>query len=276
MGRLKYTEEELENIKYDYLVNWDGIRTLSKKYKHSDNSIKKILIENGVQLRTHQESCKTRYKINENFFDIHNQNHNMAYIMGLIAADGMISSKDNMIKIELKNIDRKLLEEVNKILQNERDVMDYSRKKNGKVLTTSQLYFYSKKIKDDLSIYNIVPKKTYSSKFLFPDKLDQEFLISYIRGYFDGNGSIYRTTGHSSWQIDTPSESVAKGIIDYFKKYNIILNFNIEEKTNINLYRCITSKKENLKKIYEMFYNDISKENFLFLERKKEKFKSLL
>ena len=58
MGRLKYTEEELENIKYDYLVNWDGIRTLSKKYKHSDNSIKKILIENGVQLRTHQESCK--------------------------------------------------------------------------------------------------------------------------------------------------------------------------------------------------------------------------
>ena len=188
----------------------------------------------------------------------------------------MISSRDNMIKIELKNIDRKLLEEVNKILQNERDVMDYSRKKNDKILTTSQLYFYSKKIKDDLSIYNIVPKKTYSSKFLFPDKLDQEFLISYIRGYFDGNGSVYKTTGHSSWQIDTPSESVAKGIIDYFKKYNIILNFNIEEKTNVSLYRCITSKKENLRKIYEMFYNGISKENFLFLERKKDKFESLL
>ena len=41
MGRLKYTEEELEKIKYDYLINWDGIRTLSKRYKHSENSIKK-------------------------------------------------------------------------------------------------------------------------------------------------------------------------------------------------------------------------------------------
>ena len=31
--------------KYDYLINWDGIRTLSRRYKHSENSIKKILIE---------------------------------------------------------------------------------------------------------------------------------------------------------------------------------------------------------------------------------------
>ena len=34
--------------------------------------------------------------------------------------------------------------------------------------------------------------------------------------------------------------------------------------------------EENLKKIYNMLYNNLSKENSLFLKRKKEKFEGLL
>ena len=51
----------------------------------------------------------------------------MAYVMGLIASDGLVNSKDNMIRIELKSDDKEILEKINSIIENERPIKTYYR-----------------------------------------------------------------------------------------------------------------------------------------------------
>ena len=104
-------------------------------------------------------------------------------------------------------------------------------------------------------------------------KEKQEICVKALTKWFVQEQENYDFKNHDE---EIANLFTSKILLKKLLKYDIILNFNIQEKTNINLYRCITSKKENLKKIYNMLYNNISKENSLFLKRKKEKFEGLL
>lgn len=50
--------------------------------------------------------------------------------------------------------------------------------------------FYSKRMFDDLSNYGIVPNKTYITDSLYLDKITEEFRRDYLRGIFDGDGTL--------------------------------------------------------------------------------------
>ena len=154
--------------------------------------------------------------------------------MGLISTDGCISKVDNQVYIELKRDDRELLEKVNKALKNERPVKDYTNHSKG--YDNSKIYFYNKKIKEDLKLFNIVTNKTYSEDYKHPDLLEEKFVWAHIRGMFDGDGTIYTTTNHSTFRIDTVSKDIADWLVKVFKKENISLNLNVEDKKT---FQCI-------------------------------------
>lgn len=71
--------------------------------------VKTILQENGIYIRNYIESKDNsrKYSIDDNYFKT--QSHNMAYILGLLAADGSVSSKENGVFIQLKADDKKFL-----------------------------------------------------------------------------------------------------------------------------------------------------------------------
>lgn len=259
----------IQDIIYRYEVLRESKRKIRLEYKMSDNLITRILKDNNIKIRNLQEQRISRYKINENFFNPDSQSKEMAYVLGLISSDGCISSSDNQIYIELQKGDRELLEEVNKILENEREVKDYTPSSGYE---NSKIYFFSAKIKEDLKKYNVVPNKTYSKDFIAPAILKKELFIYYLLGYFDGNGCIKSSRDWTAWQIDTPSKSVAEYIQKSLFELGIDINIKEEKRTNITIYRCITYKKANLKKIYELFYTN----NNLYLKRKYEKFSQLI
>jgi intein-encoded DNA endonuclease-like protein len=58
----------------------------------------------------------------------------------------------------------------------------------------SSLSFTSKKIRQAIESYGIGNNKTFKLHNL-PDNLPKEFLTDYIRGFFDGDGSIYEPKG---------------------------------------------------------------------------------
>jgi intein/homing endonuclease len=58
----------------------------------------------------------------------------------------------------------------------------------------SSLSFTSKKIRQTIESYGIGNNKTFKLHNL-PDNLPKEFLVDYIRGFFDGDGSIYEPKG---------------------------------------------------------------------------------
>ncbi len=109
-----------------------------------------------------------------------------AYLLGLLAADGTVSSRAewNHIGLEVQMRDRALIELVNHEIAP--DVQARARDRNGKSYCI--ITFSSARLKQDLCRHGVVPRKT---QFLtWPQDLPIGLEWAYVLGYFDGDGSF--------------------------------------------------------------------------------------
>ena len=277
-GKKKYfTNEQINNICDLYNDGW-CIEPIAEKYGCSRKPIIRVLKENNIEIRLIGDKeysiLRRKYSINDNYFALNKQTNNSAYILGLIASDGCIEQYDNSVYIELQRLDREILEKVNLELENQRPVQDYIN--YSKNTENSKIYFYSKQIREDLVNYNLVPDKTHKIDLDFTYNIKAEYLIDYIRGHFDGDGSIKWTNGCIQWQIDSTSLNTLKSIQNYLlKQYDIKTTIKVhkEPKRKMKLYRIYFYGYENALKLYKLFYRA---ENNLYLKRKQEKYLQLL
>lgn len=177
-----------------------------------------------------------------------------------------------MIVLELQRSDKEILERINLTIKNDRPVKDYE---TGSGYENSKIYFYSRAIKEELATYNIVPNKTYDPNYKFPDKLNEEFYPDYIRGLFDGDGSIKARTGCKVpvWQIDSSSKQIVEKIQEYLSKFGIKTVISAQQKVNIILYRISCHNISGCKKLFDlMYYPGVN----LYMKRKFDRFTSLL
>ena len=264
MRKRVFTQEEIEKVIYNYTVLNMGQKRAGKEFKMNDRMVRRLLEENNIPIKSIQETNISRYKINEKFFDI--ENSDMAYLLGLISSDGCIASNENCIYIELQEADGELLEEINRRLENERPIKYYQTSSGYK---NAKLYFFSKHIKDRLKYYNIVPNKTYSADFNFPALLNKKYWIDYIRGYFDGDGCVKRTSHSITFQIDGLKKEIFEVIQSYLLEFGIetTLTYNIKN-SGLKLWR-LYCYGDNAQKIFQLMYYD---KNQLRLNRKYEKY----
>ena len=254
------------------------IEPIAEKYGCSRKPIIRTLKENNIEIRLIGDKeysiLRRKYDINDNYFALDKQTSNSAYILGLIASDGCIEQYDNSVYIELQRIDREILEKVNLELKNQRPVQDYIN--YSKNTENSKIYFYSKQIREDLANYNLMPDKTHKIDLDFTYNIKPEYLIDYIRGHFDGDGSIKWTNGCIQWQIDSTSLNTLKSIQNcLLKQYGIKTTIKVhkEPRRKMNLYRIYFYGYENALKLYKLFYETGSN---LYLKRKQEKYLQLL
>lgn len=264
-------EEIQKQVIYNYTVLKKGLISSGKPFNLSQRLVKKILQNNDIYIRNYIESKDNlrKYTINDNYFKV--QSHNMAYILGLIAADGNISSKENGVSISLKETDKEILEKINEELNNSRPIKVYERTdRNEKV---AKLLFWSSTIKKDLSHYGLKPNKTFNIEpphFLLP-----EYRISYIRGYFDGDGSISLCKHTPQFRISGASKEIISWIKDCFSiQYNIYTNLRIErEKLSQDRdWYILDYYGDRAKQIYNILYIKDS----LCMKRKYQKFSSIM
>lgn len=194
----------------------------------------------------------------------------MAYILGLIASDGNIAKKENKITIQLSAEDKDILGKIKEITKSSRPLDNYITKNNRDTIKFS---VYSSEWKKDLKVYGIVPAKTFILKP--PNFLQKQYWIDYIRGYFDGDGTIYSTIGcNNRFEIVGASKDVIEQI-RLFLSNNYNITCSLQERTLSNgtkIFKITYSSKEDLIKLYHLFY-DNSK---LYIKRKKEKFQTVL
>ncbi len=254
--RVNFSKEEIKDICESY-KNGEPRKKIAKRYNHTDKVIVRVLQENNIEIRrtsnfNNSKLSNRTYKINDNYFDIHNQSHNSAYILGMLASDGCVAKSQNQIYIELQRQDKEILEKINSEIQNERPVKDYENHSKG--TKNSKLYFFSMQIKKDLSLYNIIPNKTnYNLDFL--RNIEPKYYIDFIRGFFDGDGSIKWSNGTISWQIDSTSLATLEHIQKVLKEYDI--HSKITKKSsivNLQIYRLYFYNYENGLKLYKLFY----------------------
>ena len=270
-------QEVIEKIIDNYTNKKYGLVKSGKEFGYSVNKVKKILKENDIYIRNHYDAMvlanKTRaYKKNENYFS--KESHNMAWIMGFIAADGSIRKDSNSIKIALSIVDKEILEKIKKEIEIENPIKDYITNNGFEI---SEFIWTCEQHKKDLAKYYIVPNKTFKLKP--PTNLNKDFWIDYIRGYFDGDGSINliknsngRGNGNLCWQVCSATPEILEWMINYlYEEYNIPKVSVQMQKRKENLYYFQYSSKAT-RQIYHILYNDSS----MFLKRKRERFEEII
>lgn len=118
---------------------------------------------------------------NESGFDDYSEES--CYWAGFLAADGCVDSKCR-VRVMLKYDDITHLEKLKKFLKSTHTISS-----NTTTYNRCSFEITSQHICDVLELnFNIVPNKT--DKLVFPKHLPSKYLRHYLRGYFDGDGSI--------------------------------------------------------------------------------------
>lgn len=271
---------EIQNKIIDNYVNKHyGQIKAGKEFGVSGFLVKKILKENNIVIRDYSEAAKlsnknrAKYNNNDDYFKT--QSSSMAWLLGFLASDGSLCKTDNSIKIGLSRIDREILERIKKEVGIEANIKDYTTSDG---FDCSCLAWTSQMHREDLKEYSIIPQKTFCLKP--PFKLEKKYWIDYIRGYFDGDGSVNyihsKNNNHSGalrWQVCSATKEILSFIVDFlYEEYNIPkVSIRMEQRKNSPLY-IISYSTLSTRKIYNILYT----KDALYLERKKKKYEEIL
>lgn len=226
------------------------------------------------------------YKLNENFFECID-NEKSAYWLGFLMADGCVNEYKNKRTQEVKSMclsvslstrDRGHLQKFLDDIESNYSVKDEICHLNSKEYEYSRIQISSTKLCKDLVNLNCVPRKSLILKYpvgKIPENLEKDF----IRGYFDGDGSI-SFCEHLQWYKNKGRHYMQKSIYanilgtqEFLEVISEILNKNgiknSIKKYKKNVPEIRMSGVENLLKFAHYIYDDHS----VCLDRKYEKFK---
>ena len=117
---------------------------------------------------------------------------NKAYIFGLLWADGTHSIDFHKIKLDLQNCDIDILQKIKTELQWTGNITSYVAKKGQSYRSeesiVNRIAIVSKQLSTDLQNKGFVSHR--ETAHLPFEYIPEPFIIDFIRGYFDGNGSI--------------------------------------------------------------------------------------
>lgn len=248
-----------------------SITKLSDKYGINRKTIIKYLKERNIEIT----QSYNKVPFNETVFDSIDTEEK-AYWLGFMYADGYITSKSFRIGLSLAIKDIEHLRKFNAFLQyskgmNVTNSHQFGSKekynKSGELMQTVSTVITNKHLWEALNSKGCVPNKSLILKF--PDESifkDKSLIRHFIRGYFDGDGSLglYQ---HSKTNPKLEESLIFVGTQQFLYKVQEYLGVRgfIMQKSNCgpNTFKLgYSTKKAN--KVAEILY----KNAFIYLDRK--------
>jgi len=179
-----YSDEKIHSLYEDYmgLKTWPLSR-FAKTRKVSIYALRHGFRRLGLEVIP-QEVTRRKFPVCDTFFESIDSEEK-AYCLGFLFADGCNSGR--RLEVSLAKQDRDILEIISGwLLCGHVNVKEYkSKKKNTQ--NRVAIYVVSKKLCADLEKLGCVPRKTFVLKF---PEIPQCLHHHFIRGYFDGDGSL--------------------------------------------------------------------------------------
>ena len=219
----------------------------------------------------HVKSCgclRKKYQLDETFFNCIDTEEK-AYILGLIASDGNLTTKPYNVKIDLKRDDEEILYKILDAMNYNFELRHYvqnSRIQNKEYITEiSRMNITNKNIVSKIMEYGIVPNKTEYLDFDF-SCMENKFIRHFIRGYFDGDGSISINKSNRVTISMTANKNTINKFINIFE--GNITNYKPHiYKRNKENDNCLTIMfTKNSEKI--QFLDLIYKDSHIYMNRK--------
>lgn len=275
----KFSEEIINEIlqKYD---NGQSITSLNKEYHTT--KVRDLLIENNRQVPESRKGIggrKRQCTLNENYFQ-ELDSKDKAYFLGFIYADGFItkpSHGQNILGLTLAEIEP--IDKFKKYIQTNKKVGYY--KKTSSYSNKSYEYklaLNSDKLISDIEKLGVIERKTLT--LTFPN-LREDLIPHFIRGYFDGDGSVFL---HKDSREEYSYNEYLGINICGTKEFLIALTKHLpfleegqciykEERKETNCWNLKMASNIRSLELYHYMYKDC---NDLYLSRKREKFENFI
>lgn len=258
INQMKYSEKEIKNFG-EYYKEGHSLKETSEHFNVNYHTLKQLLLRFGYRETTKKLNNQRVEKIT--YFD-NIDTHEKAYFLGLLYSDGYISKTPYGVNIgiALKLEDKYILEYLKKEFNVNNKISVY--KNSAKFSVTCQHLY------NTLSSYGIKEDKSHSD-YIIPSIKD-EFVNSFILGFFDGDGCItIKSTGYSVVSICCNSKIFLENLEKYLNNHGIITRpISTEKREHNDLFVLYLSKRENQIKFKDFIY----KNSKIFLQRKFKKF----
>lgn len=259
----------------DFIKDYNnGLSTIKigKKYDVSYTTVYNYLKKSNVKIRSASERGR-KYEILEDFFDkIDTQEK--AYFLGILYADGCNSTEVNTVRITLTEKDKDILKKLSSLIypNNDRPLgfqpgrINTFNEKQFRSRNSYVLRINNKKISQRLEMLGVTKAKT--STITFPSFLNNDLVPHFIRGYFDGDGSVsFRKSGQ-----------VILSMIGT-KKFCKSIQKIVKQNLNINSTICHAKKGSPMdqfalhgNRVGIKFLNWVYKDAIIYLNRKYNKY----
>ena len=232
-------------------VNYKTLLRYTKKYK----------LKSGVGTQGAR-----KYKFDEEFFSIINTEEK-AYWLGFIAADGCVYKNSNAwrLQINLKGSDIEHLEKLQLAIKSNYKIA----KKIVGSSEVCQLKINSKIMCEYLIKQGIIERKSLVVRM---PKIEHNLQRHFIRGYFDGDGSIKNFKDKNNrhrYNFNIVGGAEMLNSINEAMPCQLAL-YKVKRSTPI--FSLETTDKKKIMKIYNFLYKDAT----IYLERKKDVFSNLM
>lgn len=269
-------------FKFDHLLiinlfnKYGNATKVAKEVGCTVGTICNVLEENNIK---RDPGKVRRIPLNENFFEIINTEES-AYWLGFLYADGaIINYKNNLtMKVALDSKDHLHLEKFKESLKWKGSVKLYNRSLNDKKLLnkTSTIAIGSSKLCNDLIDKGCTLRKTLTIKFPTINQVPNDLIHHFIRGYFDGDGSVF-LSNEKHWRNNKISsiihcrfigtKELMEKIAEILQLPNILVK-HYKKCINKNVYTLNIKRVPRSFELYKYLYKDAS----IYLNRKKEIF----
>lgn len=253
------TTEEYTWARDEYIKKAVPVKEMARILKVDPEILYDFFSVEGIQR-------KNKFTYNHDFFEDIN-NEEKAYWLGFLYADGYLDVPDNKLVVETTYSD---VEHLNKLIEQLCPLKEAKKKtieKFHNVYDIAYVYFNSPQICHDLIRAGCTGQKTFTLQFP-TSTIKAELLPHFIRGYFDGDGSVHpiqkrngiyvEFCGNEQFLIDLQNFLVA-----------VVEDYSIVAQTaKGNAYAFRKGGDSVSRKLYEFMYTNAT----VYLERKYNEF----
>lgn len=289
----KLNKETLEKL---YIAEKKSLAEIADIYNCSRQYIKKKMTQLGIERRSRSEAREValnsnkfyydkkledgerervflkKHTINEKFFS--SWSGAMAYVLGVIYTDGNLSytkaphAKKTYLRFSIAQKEPEILEKVLALMGADYPIRKKSNLVNNRKIEINYFEIQNENLCKDLINLGVTPKKSLTIKF---PNIPHEFIRHFVRGCWDGDGSISKGSNSNTFRASFVSGSYhfLFNLVNYLKSEGFeVKPFKVEKKNPIFYFKI--DGNQQCSKLFHFLYDDVSPN--MFLDRKFKKF----
>lgn len=206
-------------------------------------------------------------KKNEDFFSVWSSQ--MAYVFGFFVADGNLSKgKRGNCYVEFTSTDKEILLKIRDVIQSNHTIG--VRNRNIKWKTSYRLQLGSKKMFINLEGLGVIMNKSKTIRF---PSVPLKYLSDFVRGYFDGDGSVLFSYFKRIGRIKKSPVLLTRftsGSENFLISMQVLFSKILSVRGSLSWSGgawCLCYSTNDSKKLFSFMYGEDTK-NLIYLKRK--------